>query len=367
MRIQLPILLLVSLLSGCVVTADGRATDSQSFVLSERVDETGVTTRYRVQPDRQIGPSIVRTETVSVEIAYLGVSVRTLDRPYADALGVEPWRGVALTIVQGDSAAKQSGLRAGDVLVTLGGELLSSAEQFKDVVATQLAPGVPVEATILQKGDDRAHAEISVEIVPGTRTIDDSTSERIALAAPEEIVKRTGMQVATVEAELAREIGVGDDDVALVTTVVPGAPAYDEGIRGGDRILECNGAPVSRAEDLVELLRSGAGRLDVLVDGSLGAHRADVGARGNVDVRRRFHIPILVDYSRRVDRTRTSFLDFIFQFGFNYRRTAYGSSTREPYEKTYLSILPFGMFEFERSPDESRNTLFWFITWSTRR
>ena len=80
-----------------------------------------------------------------------------------------------------------------------------------------------------------------------------------------------------------------------------------------------------------------------------------------------FHTPIIVDYTGRVDRTRTSFLDFIFQFGFNYRRTVGPSRTREPAKETYLSFFPLGMFEFERSATRSRNTLFWLITWSSRK
>ena len=220
---------------------------------------------------------------------------------------------------------------------------------------------------VLRRNASGAFEEEPIEITPGARTIEDSTTERVGLEAPDEIVQRTGMQVATLDAELARESGLGDASLALVTSVVAGASAYEEGLRGGDRILECNGAPVGGAGDVLTALRSGASRLDVVVDGHLGPHRASVGTDEDVDARSRFHVPIVVDHERCAERSSTSFLDFIFQFGFNYRRSSYDSSTREPVEKTYLSILPFGMFEFERSPKKSRNTLFWFITWSTRR
>ena len=154
--------------------------------------------------------------------------------------------------------------------------------------------------------------------------------------------------------------------MVLVTSVVPGASAYDGGIRSGDRILECNGVPVTSA---VEVLHAAMGSdlLDVVVDGRLGEHTASVGTHESVDERTRLHIPIILDHTKRVNRTRTSFLDFIFQFGYNYHRTARASSTRRPVWETYLSILPLGMFEFKRSPDHSRNTIFCFITWSARR
>ena len=73
------------------------------------------------------------------------------------------------------------------------------------------------------------------------------------------------------------------------------------------------------------------------------------------------NIPILYDSSKSVDRTRWSFLDFIFQFGANYSSRDLRSDTREPLSEWDLSILPFGMFEFERGPKGSSTTLFWWI------
>lgn len=359
---------LVSLLAcGCVSVSGGTPATSRAFLLSERTSEDGVRIKYRVQPERGAAPSLLRVETRSVEAPYLGITARSLNREYAESLGLQPWRGVRISSMDGESAAKQAGLRVGDVLVSLAGEELGSVDEFKEVVAALLEPGVPTSAVRLRSESAGVFVEQTFDITPGTRTIEDSTTERIALEAPTEIVERTGMQVATIEAELARESGVGDTSLALVTSVVTGASAYDAGIRGGDRILECNGKPVASAADVLTALRAGTAKLDVVVDGDLGEHRAAIGTDADIHARRTFHIPIVIDYTSRVDQTRTSFLEFIFQFGFNYRRSVNESSTREAAEETYLSILPLGMFEFERSPKLDRNTLFWFITWSTRR
>ena len=43
------------------------------------------------------------------------------------------------------------------------------------------------------------------------------------------------------------------------------------------------------------------------------------------------------------------------------------SPSREPHHTSSLSLFPLGMFEFERGPTRSRTTLFWIITWSSRR
>ena len=366
MKLFLSVILTSLLFCSCVSSYGGPASTSNAFLLSEHTSEDGVRTKFRVQSDRESGPSVLRVETRSIEVAFLGINARSVGRSYAEAQGLEPWRGIRITALNSDSAADNSGMLAGDLLLSLAGEELASVEEFEELVAALLQPGVPVSAVVLRKNSEGSYIEKTLEITPGSRTIEDSTTERIQLEAPDELVMHTGMQVATLDAELALDSGIGDSSVALVTSVVAGASAYDSGIRSGDRILECNGVPVSSAAEVLQAAMS-ADMLDVVVDGRLGEHRAGVGTNESVDSRTRLHIPIIIDHTKRVNRTRTSFLDFIFQFGFNYDRIARTSSTRQPSVETSLSILPLGMFEFKRTPDYNRNTLFWFITWSSQR
>jgi len=75
-------------------------------------------------------------------------------------------------------------------------------------------------------------------------------------------------------------------------------------------------------------------------------------------------VPIVWKYHSRVDNTRWSFLDFIFQFGANYSSTYMSSKNRAPSKQWDLSLFPFGMFEFEEGPHGKHYTLFWFIHWS---
>lgn len=366
MRPLLPVLLVALALASCVSGTSGKPALSGAFVLSERAAEDGLRTKFRVQPARP-GPALVRVDTRAVQVAHLGIAARALDRAYVRDRGLEPWRGVMITSVEGGSAAFAAGLRAGNVLLSLAGESLGNVEQFREVVEARLAPGVAVPATRLRPGDEGGWIEEELEVTPGAKDVDESTTERIELDAPEEITLRTGMQVATLPAELASQAGLGDASVALVTGVVLGAAAYDEGIRGGDRIVRCNGSPVAGAADVLSALRAGGATLDVAVEGRLGAHEASIRKRADVDARNDFYVPIVIRHQQRADRTRTSFLDFIFQFGFNYRRSVHESATREEYVSKYFSMLPFGMFELESSPERTRRTIFWLITWSTRR
>ena len=79
----------------------------------------------------------------------------------------------------------------------------------------------------------------------------------------------------------------------------------------------------------------------------------------------RFYVPIVTDYRSDVDSTRLSFLDFIFQFGFNYRSNVYDSDTRHPADTWSLSLFPFGMFEFKKGLYSNEYTFLWFIDFET--
>lgn len=366
MQHQLTAILAAALLSSCVSTYGGTASSSSAFLLSEHTTDEGVHTKLRVHGDRDSGASLLRVETRQEEVPYVGLRTRSLNRDYAESLGLTPWRGVRITSVTEDSGAAEAGLRTGDILLSLAGQDLASTEAFQETVALLLQPGVAVQAVLLRKQSPGDYVEETVTITPGSRMIENSTTEQMKLDAPVEIMRRTGMQVATIDAEIAASCGFGDDSIALVTTVVAGAAAYDGGIRSGDRILECNGEPITSAAEVLAFVRANEA-LSLVLDGDLGLHRTGIGTDEDIDTRSRFHVPILIDHKTRVDRTRTSFLDFIFQFGFNYRRTVEDSDTREPHQETYLSILPLGMFQFERTPTQSKNRLFWFITWSSRR
>jgi hypothetical protein len=174
------------------------------------------------------------------------------------------------------------------------------------------------------------------------------------------------LEIATVPAQLSRELWAKDASTALVTGVVNGSAGYRGGLRGGDVVKACNGQPVVDAAAILAAIDAGAKQLELEVDGALGPHRATIATTSDSESTSHFHIPILVHHDSRVGHSETSVLDFIFQFGFNHRRTSFRSSTRETNESSKLSILPFGMFEFERSPAVDKNRIFWFIRWSTQ-
>lgn len=65
-----------------------------------------------------------------------------------------------------------------------------------------------------------------------------------------------GIQVRTLDSELAGYLGLNKADGAVVAGVVAGSPADKAGLQEWDVIIECNGKKVSNAEDLVAAIKA---------------------------------------------------------------------------------------------------------------
>lgn len=368
--------LALALLSSCVVTTRRVHVGADGTVLAGTQLESNVEVTWTLYPSaRESEPQLGRTTKRTSEVAFMGLTVRSIDAKLAETLGVEPWRGVQVTQVVADSGAERAGLRVRDIVLSIAGTALTNDVQFTELVQTATTPREPTPFTVLRDAAPGSKGTLlELSVVPGARPVTETLTDSFKLATEPELLERTGLQLATLPPEYAEPIYAQSSSVAVVSGVVVGSPAYEAGLRGGDRVLSCNGRPVTTAAEVGEHLRRppapagdgtsskpSAQRLDLEVVGPLGPHQAGVEVTSGIYGTSTVNIPILYDSSKSVDRTRWSFLDFIFQFGANYSSRHLRSDTREPLSELDLSIFPFGMFEFERGPKGSSTTLFWFI------
>ena len=102
-------------------------------------------------------------EDGSAEHAFLGLVPGTLTPQTASRLGLEQTEGVVVLSVGEDTPAAEAGLRPGDLLVSLNGEPLASAEGLLAALRS-LSPGDTVTAEVLREGETT-----SVDITVGER------------------------------------------------------------------------------------------------------------------------------------------------------------------------------------------------------
>lgn len=362
------LLLAASPLASCTFSHHGyggniSSAERDRVLLGETTEEGGALVRYRLVRSGDEDVAIHREETRSVELPFFGVKGRSVDASVASDYALTPWRGVLVTSVTSGTAAEEAELKRGDVIVSMDGVELGSMEQFLEVVGS-FAPGAAVELVVSSPtGDGDGRADRVIDFVVGSRLVEESETTRVPLHTERVPLERAGVDLATVPEDLMRSIHGVEGTRAMVAGIWTGGPAYKAGLRGGDVVERVNGLEIHDAEEVTAMINGGVDRLDFVVSGPLGDHEASVEVIKDVTRSSNFGIPILIDHSSRVGRSRTSVLDFIFQFGWNHRSRSVASATREPRSSTYLSILPFGMFEFTRKPGYSRNRIFWFISW----
>ncbi|WP_419190543.1 PDZ domain-containing protein [Saltatorellus ferox] len=354
---------------------DGHKSSLGPTVLATRDHGDGATTKYSISGQTKRFPhgssklqgALLLATNETVELPFLGLDATSVDNATAEQLGIEPWRGVLVSKVEPDSAAAEAGLKRADLLLSFNGVALASQPQFADLVAETLQPGEVVEVEISRPKSEFVREDLTVSLVVGKRTVEETAADRLDLPLDVALVQHAGLGVLTVPAEYAEDLYGQRAPAAVVAAVITGSPAYRAGFRAGDRVLSANGIPVSTAAELSEVAERGSDQLDLQVEGPLGSHRKTFDLSADLTDEANFHIPILVDYEARPDRRRLSVLDFIFQFGFNKRSDYLLSSTRSSRKSSFLSILPLGMFEFERTPTRSTNRIFWLIKWSSKR
>jgi Do/DeqQ family serine protease len=193
---------------------------------------------------------------------WLGISIQDLTDELAAGFGVSAKSGVLVADVLKDGPAEAAGMKAGDVIVEMGGAPIKEVTDLQKRVAA-IPPGRATALTVLR---DRKPTKLTVKIgeQPGEETVVAAGSKGEGL----------GVTVEGLSEEMAQALGLRGRSGVVVTDVAPGGAAEVAGIKEGDVLLEVNRRRVGSVEDFkqavtalkpgdavpVQIERRGAGR-----------------------------------------------------------------------------------------------------------
>ena len=177
---------------------------------------------------------------------WLGVSMQKVTPELAASFGRQDAHGALITDVVPQSPAERAGIKTGDIIVTFAGQSVKEVSDLSRLVA---------EASI-----DR---DVVIKLFREGKEV--SLSVRLEEFSEEKISRRSashptelGLELATLDANWRRKLGVGDLSGLVVVAVAAEGPAAAAGIERGDIIKEVNRRPVKTPDDFHAALRQRA-------------------------------------------------------------------------------------------------------------
>ena len=181
-------------------------------------------------------------ETGEVTRGWIGVGIQALDRDLREYYAVDG--GVLITDVFDDDPADRAGVREGDIVTKVNGNLVNSPRELSRAVA-DVMPGDEAVLSIIRDGETM---EIAV-------TVDKRDEERLAgdprrRPSPEEpAADELGLEVVDIDRESADRLNLEDTTGVLIAGVERGSRGFEAGFARGDIIREINRQAIDSLED----------------------------------------------------------------------------------------------------------------------
>jgi Do/DeqQ family serine protease len=219
---------------GALVDPDGRLVGINTAIIAPGGGNVGI--GFAVPTHMAAAVMEQLLEYGEVRRGRLGIMIQDVTPDLAEALDIGTVEGAVVTQVEPDSAAEKASLKAGDVVIAVGGRPVSGSAALRNLIGL-MQVGEEVEVTVLRDGRRR---NIEAEI---------GKAQASTLAGGRSLPKVAGAEFRNLDRsdpQYSDYVGV------LVAQVEQGSPAWRNGLRNGDVILSVNRQRVGSVGDLSE-------------------------------------------------------------------------------------------------------------------
>jgi len=215
---------------GALVNMRGELVGINSAIISRTGGNVGI--GFAVPTE--IAKSVMRQilDFGEVRRGLLGVSIQTIDKESAKALGAEVDSGALVSAIEPGSAAEDAGLKVDDIIVQVNDEKINSGGELRNAIGLK-GSGEDVDIQFV-RGNEKQRVTATL----GERTAARSSGSEIHAGL-------AGAQFATSSANATGGIDVSE--------VVDDSPAAQRGLRTGDVIIAVNRQQVQNLQQLREL------------------------------------------------------------------------------------------------------------------
>ena len=194
---------------------------------------------------------------------WLGVRIQDVTPDVADAMGLAEASGALITDVP-DGPAKDSGMLAGDVIMTFNGKAIADSHDLTRTVADSPI-GEEVAVVVLRDG-----AETTLQVKLGRREEAEAipAAEKSTTSEAPKETQILGLTVIPMDEAVAKSLNLPADSTGLAVTHVDAASdAYTKGVAPGDVIVEAGQQSITSISDLQDRVAEAkdAGRKSILL------------------------------------------------------------------------------------------------------
>lgn len=179
-----------------------------------------------------------------VQRAILGVMIEDVDAEKAEEAGLDEIRGVYISGLREDGAAKSAGLSEGDIVIEINGIEVNSTAQIQEVV-NRYRPGDVVTVTVLRNGKVRNFEVTLTNLYGNTEMVTD-----------DEEVKLYGAVFKNVPKEIREKLRL---KVGVIVDELKNGKIKNAGVQEGFIITKINNQPVNDLVELNKMLKNARG------------------------------------------------------------------------------------------------------------
>lgn len=193
----------------------------------------------------QLAPSgDIQPDAESIEPAavYLGLEVEEL---------VGGGIGVRVSTLSDKSPAWKAGFKVGDLLQAIDGHAIADIDGMSDRLK-RVVPGKPTKFLVKRGGRNLELVAVLQTAALANRVGTSTGPVDSPVAGPAFL----GVLTSDLTPAFRTQFGLAVYSGAAVTNVAQGSPAYAAGIQPGDAIVEINGTPIDRGDDLSRWMAS---------------------------------------------------------------------------------------------------------------
>lgn len=236
---------------GALVNTAGQLVGINTAIASRTGNYTGYSFAVPVSIVQKVVSDII--EFGEVQRAILGVTIRDVTSDLAEEEGLEDTEGVYVVDLSENGAAKDAGIKSGDVILSINDIRVNSVSQLQEQVS-KYRPKDRVKVILKRKGDLK-----QFDVV--LRNMEGSTD----IVKTNEIIEVLGARFETLSNSEKRKLGITSG--VRVIALQPGK-FMKVGIKQGFVVTSINKTPVNSVKDITDVLSNVDG--GVIIEGVYG-------------------------------------------------------------------------------------------------